>query len=114
MMRPNETVCPYCRTPIFQARRPGPAVRHGLPPSRPHRGGSVLAYGLLSFIPCCGIFFGIAAWTIGNEDLAAMNAGIMESTGREMTEAGRLLGIVSVCLQSVWLLITALSKMTSG
>ncbi len=89
------------------------AIR-GAHPTRPHRGGSVLAYGLLSFIPCCGIFFGLAAWTTGNEDLAAMDAGTMETTGREYTEVGRILGIVSVCLQGLALFVMVLTRFSMG
>lgn len=62
----------------------------------PHRGGLILAFGLLSFVVCP--FFGIAAWVMGNNDLREIAAGRMDPTGRDLTQAGRICGIVGTVL----------------
>jgi len=63
----------------------------------PHRGGLILALGIIGFfIPCIGFAFGIAAWVMANSDLQAMNAGQMDPTGRSLTQAGMVLGILEV------------------
>ena len=65
----------------------------GRRPSQPHRGGTILTFGLLGFF-CCGLF-GIAAWVMGNEDLQKMNRGVMDPNGRSMTQAGRIIGMIA-------------------
>lgn len=66
---------------------------------RPHRGVLILVLGILSLIiGCLGLVLGITAWVMANSDLREMNAGRMDPSGRGMTEAGRVLGIVSVAL----------------
>lgn len=75
---------------------------------KPHRGGMILAFGILSFVICC--LFGIAAWVMGNNDLREMNAGLMDPEGRSLTQAGRLVGMIHVILMlvfgGIWLLLT--------
>jgi hypothetical protein len=63
----------------------------------------ILVLGILGIIVCfiCGIF----AWVMGNKDLKAMDAGLMDPSGRGLTNAGRICGIVSTILVSVGLLI---------
>lgn len=63
---------------------------------QPHRGTLVLVLGILSLIACQPL--GIAAWVMGNGDLAAMTAGTMDPSGRSITEAGRILGIIATVL----------------
>jgi len=65
-------------------------------PMQPHRGATILVLGILGFF-CCGIP-GIIAWVMGNNDLRAMDAGRVDPSGRSITDAGRICGIVSVCL----------------
>lgn len=72
-------------------------------PMQPHRGGVILALGILGLVVCC--FLGIIAWVMGNNDLREMDAGRMDPTGRGLTNAGRICGIVSVCLAVVWTVI---------
>lgn len=62
----------------------------------PHRGGLVLALGLLGVLLFAPI--GIAAWILGNKDLAAMRQGTMDNTGEGMTLAGKVLGILATVL----------------
>jgi hypothetical protein len=63
---------------------------------RPHRGTLVLILGILGLTFC--VAFGIAAWVMGNSDLEEMAAGRMDPAGRDLTQAGRLCGIVNVAL----------------
>lgn len=60
----------------------------------PHRGGLILAFGILSWAFC--IVFGVLAWVMGNSDLAAMEAGLMDPEGEGMTRAGKITGMVHV------------------
>ena len=63
---------------------------------RPHRGVMMLVFGILGIVLC--VIFGILAWVMGNADLREMDAGRMDPTGRGMTQAGKILGIISVAL----------------
>ena len=73
---------------------------------RPHRGGAVLALGILGLAIC--IICGIIAWVMGRNDLKEMDAGIMDSSGRGLTQAGKICGMISVILACagavMWLL----------
>lgn len=63
---------------------------------KPHRGVLILVFGILSFVVCP--FFGIAAWVMGNSDLQEMATGRMDVTGRDMTRAGRICGMIATGL----------------
>jgi ABC-type Fe3+ transport system permease subunit len=67
----------------------------------PHRGTMVLVFGILGLL-CCGIF-AILSWIFGDTDLKKMDQGIMDPSGRDITNVGKILGIVGVCL---WILGT--------
>ena len=66
---------------------------------KPHRGTMILVFGILGLV-CC-IIFGIVAWVMGNNDLAEMDAGIMDPEGRGFTQAGKICGIISVVIQVI-------------
>lgn len=72
-------------------------------PLRPHRGVLILVLGILSIV-CCFIC-GIIAWVMGNNDLKEMAAGTMDPTGRGLTQAGKICGIVGIVLQIVWVVL---------
>ncbi len=78
-----------------------PGVRPTMTRVKPHRGGVVLALGILSFVVCC--ICGIIAWSMGNSDLREMAAGRMDRSGEGLTQAGRICGMVSVILSLVGL-----------
>lgn len=63
----------------------------------PHRGDMVLVLGILALLVCAPIL-GPMAWVMGNNDLAEMDAGRMDPTGRSNTSVGRVLGIVATCM----------------
>jgi hypothetical protein len=67
---------------------------------KPHRGGLILALGILSFV-LCGVFTAIPAWIMGSSDIKEMDAGAMDPSGRGLTQAGKILGMVHCIL---WLL----------
>jgi hypothetical protein len=74
---------------------------------RPHRGTAVLVLGILGIV-CC-VIPGIIAWVMGDSDLRGMKEGRMDPSGRGLTQAGRICGIVSVVLAVVgiigWLIL---------
>jgi hypothetical protein len=63
---------------------------------RPHRGSSVLVYGILGIVLCQ--ILGIAAWRMGTDDLREMDLGRMDPSGRDLTNAGRILGKVGTVI----------------
>ena len=65
-----------------------------------HRGGLILTLGLLSWIITCP-FFGIADWVIGAEDLRKISRGQMDGSGRDLTYAGYILGMIHVILSII-------------
>lgn len=75
---------------------------------KPHRGQGIVVLGIVGLL-CCFIC-GIIAWVMANNDLAQMNAGIMDPRGRGLTQAGKVCGIISViiCLAPILLLLCLL------
>lgn len=63
---------------------------------QPHRGGLILALGIISIVVCQPV--GIAAWLMGSNDLKAMDEGRMDPEGRQLTQTGKILGIVGTVL----------------
>jgi hypothetical protein len=74
----------------------------------PHRGGTVLAFGiislLLSWTMIVGIKFGIITLVLAYIDLRAMDRGEMNPAGRGTTRAGQMCAIIAVCLSTLMLL----------
>ena len=64
--------------------------------SKPHRGGTVLTLGILG-IACCGIMAPIA-WVMGHTDIKEIDAGVMDPSGRGLTQAGMIIGIVGTVI----------------
>ncbi len=84
----------------------GPQAQ-GQQPLNPHRGGVVLALGILGLVVC--FICGIIAWIMGKNDLREMDSGRMDPSGRGLTQAGRICGMVGVIIPiaviCLWLLI---------
>jgi hypothetical protein len=70
---------------------------------KPHRGTLILILGILSLI-LCGIFTGIPAWIMGSGDLKQMDAGAMDPSGRSLTNAGKICGMINCILTALALL----------
>jgi hypothetical protein len=75
----------------------------------PHRGGMILAFGIISLVstllaPVIGVtfifplIFGPMAWLMGNADMAEIHAGRMDPEGESMIQTGRIMGIISTIL----------------
>jgi len=79
---------------------------------RPHRGVLILVFGILGLV-CCMIF-GIVAWVMGSSDLREMDAGRMDPSGRGLTQAGKICGIISVALAIVGAIIWTLMGIAGG
>jgi hypothetical protein len=73
---------------------------------QPHRGTLVLVLGILSLVICAPL--GIAAWIMGNGDLKQMDAGTMDPSGRSMTNAGRICGMIACILMVLGIIIFVL------
>lgn len=63
---------------------------------QPHRGTLIVVLGILSLVACAPL--GIGAWMMGSADLAAMRAGRMDPSGKDMTQIGYILGIIGTVL----------------
>jgi hypothetical protein len=68
----------------------------------PHRGVMILVFGILSWVVCP--IFGIMAWVMGNGDLVEIKSGRMDPEGEGLTQAGKVVGMISVILWCVGLL----------
>jgi len=77
---------------------------------KPHRGVLILVLGILSLVGC-GILTGIPAWVMGHSDLKEINAGAMDPAGRGMTQAGKILGMISVILMVLGIIVVVLLMM---
>ena len=75
---------------------------------KPHRGSTILTLGIVGVL-CCFIT-GIIAWVMASEDLKMMDAGVMDPSGRGSTQAGKILGIISVVLAGIGLLVTGMRR----
>ena len=79
-------------------------------PLAPHRGVVVLVLGILGLVVC--FICGIIAWVMGNNDLRQMDAGAMDPSGRGLTQAGKICGMISCILAIIgiviWLIVVVL------
>lgn len=73
---------------------------------RPHRGGLILALGVLGVVTCQ--LLGIMAWIMGSDDLKEIRAGRMDPSGEGLTQAGTVLGMISALLAAISLMIAVL------
>ena len=76
---------------------------------KPHRGSVILACGILGLVVCQ--LLGIAAWMMADKDLAEMDRGYMDPSGRDLTRTGRILGMVSTALLVISFLFVVLVVM---
>jgi hypothetical protein len=80
---------------------------------KPHRGTLILVLGILGIV-ACGILTGIPAWIMGNNDIKAMDAGEMDPSGRGLTQAGKITGMVSCALALIMLVIFVVAAVVGG
>lgn len=79
----------------------------------PHRGGTILAVGIISFFVCMPIL-GPTAWIMGSNDLKEIRAGRMDPDGEGTTNAGRICGIISTCLFGAMVLFYCIIGILAG
>ena len=80
---------PFAEPPVAQTTNPYVAPRAHT--AQPHRGGVILAMGVVGLV-CCQLAAPFA-WRMGHADLAAIRTGQMDPAGQGMTKAGMILGI---------------------
>ena len=70
----------------------------------------ILVFGILGLVLC--VIFGIIAWVMGSSDLREMDAGRMDPSGRGMTQAGKICGMIGVilvlCVAAIWVVLLIL------
>lgn len=91
---------------------PPPPVGMAPPMVKAHRGGMILAFGIVGLV-CC-IIFAILAWVMGSGDLKEMAAGRMDRTGEGMTKAGKIIGMIACILAIVGLVIQIIVLIGGG
>lgn len=64
----------------------------------PHRGGLILALGIVSLMCNFMLIPSILAWVWGRSDLQQIRAGQMDRTGEGLTQAGMIIGIIMTCI----------------
>jgi hypothetical protein len=104
VLRPKPRVAPAVK-PAFDNPVAGTVYAAASPanpaaPARivnPHRGGLILALGILSWALGCPIF-GIMAWVMGSNDLRDMQRGAMDAGGMSLTQAGQVIGMIHAFL----------------
>jgi len=69
----------------------------------PHRGAMVLTLGILGLVICA--ICGVIALIMGKNDLRDIDAGRMDPTGRGLTQAGWILGIIGTVILGIQLLV---------
>lgn len=88
-----------------------------------HRGGMVMAFGIISVVAIfvtagaffavgpfaglgdiLGLIFGIMAWVMGSRDMKEINARRMDPEGRGMTQAGYIMGVIGSILHGLAIL----------
>ena len=78
---------------------------------QPHRGSMILTFGIIG-VACC-FPFGIAAWVMGHSDIKSIDSGVMDPSGRSMTNGGKICGIISVIITVLGCGINALSLLSA-
>jgi hypothetical protein len=107
----DATRCTHCGEPLgADDDRPWPYRD-----CEPHRGGMILALGIISIvlITTCvlsiiGLPMGIAAWTMAQGDLRKMRAGRMDPDGMRTTESGRTCAIIGTVLNALGVMYLAM------
>jgi hypothetical protein len=66
----------------------------------------ILTFGILGLLCCMPL--GIVAWVMGASDLKAIHAGTMDPAGQSMTQAGMVIGIISVVLGALGIVANVL------
>ena len=101
--------CRYCGEDLGGQPVGAPAASY----LKPHRGGMILAFGIISIF-FCNIVFGPIAWVLANQDLAEMAAGRMDPSGEGLTKAGKICGIVGLAWFAAIMLLWCVAFMVAA
>lgn len=94
---------------------PPPSAGYGaaLPAGmKPHRATTDIVLGILGLL-CCGIL-AIPAFIMSKNDIAEMDAGRMDPSGRGTTNVARILGIIGIVLLAINLVVGLGLLVTGG
>ena len=91
---------------------PGLAPIAGPRPTRRHRGGLILALGILGWVLCP--LLAVIAVVLGKSDLDAIERGEVEREGHATTLAGTILGAVQLAILALVLLAIAAAGATAA
>ena len=94
---------PYADVPQSYAAAGYPM---GVGYQKPHRGGLILALGIIGLLCCC--FLSIAAIIMGTSDMKEMDAGIMDPSGRSATKAGVIVAWIGIGLNLLGVVLQVL------
>ena len=86
-----------CNAELARLRGYGAQPMYGVPSYIfPPRGGTILTLGILSLVVCS--LMGPIAWSMGNGELARIDAGQVDPTSRGNAQAGRICGMIATIL----------------
>jgi hypothetical protein len=75
----------------------------------PHRGGMILAFGLIALIGgwmcCVPAVLGPVAWIMGTADLREIRAGRMDPSGESATRSGQVCGVIATIFMILGILL---------
>ena len=71
-----------------------------------HRGGIILALGVMAIVCNFAAVPGILAWVMGRADLKQMDAGRMDPEGRGLTQAGMIMGMIMTIFVIIGIVLT--------
>lgn len=97
--------CQNCGTQLAENSNQCPNCGQGYAKEQ-GRGVTILIFGILSLVSL-GPFLGIPAWVMGYNDLNKIKNGIIPVSEKGMTQAGMILGIISVVLTILLILAIA-------
>jgi predicted Zn finger-like uncharacterized protein len=96
------------------ARRGHEDYRSPFGADRPHRGGAILALGLIgmftSFCILPGWIMGGIAASMASTDLPQMARGTMDASGRGLTQGGQVCGIIALIISTLTFLFACLMR----
>jgi len=97
---------PPAQAPNWQPQAPGQPAAFGGPGyyTEQVNGSTILTIGIVAFF-CFGIILGPVAWVMGNNALAAIDAGRADPSQRANAAAGRICGIIATALSALGILI---------
>lgn len=73
---------------------------------RPHRATMLLVFSILSWVVC--VIFGICAYFMAKSDLAEMDAGRMDPSGRSTTNAAKIVAMIHLIVAAVSIVLSLL------